>query len=342
MQWLRRIVRVASVLLALFVALTTSVSPAAAAGEHGCAEGNLNPYCNFDAPYYAPADHSDWRIPEGWAPFVISGSLAYWQAKDTMFGEPSLEMVSDGDVFTAGVFTQVNGLQPGATYKASAGWFAPMHPPDDFFCRKLGIDPRGGTNPQAAEIVWGQTYCGPGRIVNYASGGPNLDVSAVAQSATVTVFAWVQHTYSTGMNYIFIDAIGLYQDTSAPIQAPPTAVPTHAPAPVAPKPTLRRPTATATHTATPTASATATATVTFTPSPTATPTITPTPSQTYTPTASPTSTLPPRPRATVGPTPTPAPAANAAPASTTLLFGGVGALGCAGLLGVVLVVSRRR
>ena len=142
-----------------------------------------------------------------------------------MFGAPSLQMVSDGDTFTAGVFTQVNGLQPGATYKASAGWFAPTHPPDDYFCRKLGIDPRGGTNPQAAEVVWGPIYCGPGRLVNYPSPGPNIDVSAVAQSSTVTVFAYVQHTYSTGMNFIFLDAVGLYEDASAPRQAPPTAVP---------------------------------------------------------------------------------------------------------------------
>ena len=340
MQWFRRMVRVASVLLALFVVLAASVLPATAAGEHGCAEGNINPFCNFDGPYNAPAGHSDWRIAEGWAPFVISGSLAYWQAQDTMFGAPSQELVSDGDVFTAGVFTQINGLQPGATYRASAGWFAPMHPPDDFFCRKLGIDAKGGTNPQAGEIVWGQTYCGPGRIVNYASGGPNLDVSAVAQSATVTVFAWVQHTYSTGMNYIFLDAIGLYQDASVPIQAPPTAVPTKAPAPVAPKPTLRRPTATPTHTATPTVTPTPTAT--FTPSPTSTPTITPTPTQTYTPTASPTSTLPPRPKATAAATPVATPATAAPSDASALLFGGVGALGCAGLLGVVLVVRKRR
>jgi len=343
MQLLKRVARAASVLLALFVVqMTSPVLPVSA--QHGCDPGNLIPNCNLDGPYNAPPGHDDWRIPDGWAPFVLSGSLAYWQSEDTVFGAPSLQMVSDGDTFTAGVFTQVNGLQPGATYKASVGWFAPTHPPDDYFCRKLGIDPKGGTNPLAAEVVWGPVYCGPGRIVNYPLPGPNLDVSAVAQAGSVTVFAYVQHTYSTGMNYIFLDAVGLYQDASAPLQAPPTAVPTQAPAPVAPRPTLRRPTATATHTATPTA--TATATVTFTPSPTAPPTITPTPTQTYTPTASPTSTLPPRPRATVGAsvadTPAAANAAPTAPGSSVFLFGGIGALGCAGLLGVVLVVSKRR
>ena len=344
MQLLQRIVRTASVLLALFVVLATSPALPVSA-QHGCDPGNLIPNCNLDGPYNAPPDHADWRIPEGWAPFVLSGSLAYWQAEDTVFGAPSLQMVSDGDTFRAGVFTQVNGLQPGATYKASAGWFAPTHPPEDYFCRKLGIDPRGGTNPLAAEVVWGATYCGPGRLVNYPPPGPNIDVSAVAQSSTVTVFAYVEHTYSTGMNYIFLDAIGLYEDASVPKQAPPTAVPPAATS--RPKPTaLPAPAKTRTPTVTPTPTVTLTPTATSTPAPTSTPTITPTPTQTYTPTASPTSTLPPRPRATVAAsaavTPATEAAATSAPASTALLFGGIGALGCAGLLGVVLVVSKRR
>ena len=247
-------------------------------------------------------------------------------------------------------FTQVNGLQPGVTYKASAGWFAPTHPPDDYFCRKLGIDPKGGTNPQAAEVVWGPTYCGPGRLVNYPPPGPNIDVSAAAQSATVTVFAYVEHTYSTGMNFIFLDAVGLYEDASAPRQAPPTAVPpTALPAKVraeaTSKPAARvPPTKTAVPTATATPSATMTATVTPTPAPTFTPTITPTPTATYTPTTTPTSTLPPRPKATPGAATASATTAAdpTGPASPVMLFGGIGALGCAGLLGIALIVSKRR
>ena len=340
----------ASRALALFfvVAALLTLATVPAAAQHGCDPGNLIPNCNLDGPYNAPSDHPDWRIPEGWAPFVLGGSLAYWQAEDTVFGAPSLQMVSDGDVFKAGVFTQVNGLQPGATYKASAGWFAPSHPPDDFFCRKLGIDPRGGTNPQAGEVVWGATYCGPGRLVNYPPPGPNIDVSAVAQSATVTVFAYVEHTYSTGMNYIFLDAVGLYQDASAPIQAPatpvpPTAVPLRAAATA--RPAVRpAPAKTAAPSATPTPSATMTATLTPTPAPTSTPTITPTPTQTYTPTATPTSTLPPRPKATPGAVTAAATSAAhpTGPASPVMLFGGLGALGCAGLLGIALVISKRR
>ena len=203
-------------------------------------------------------------------------------------------MVSDGDIsFTAGIFTQVNRARPGATYKASVGWFAPTHPPDDFFCRKLGIDPGRHKSAGSGGRV-GATYCGPGRLVNYPPPAPNIDVSAVAQSSMVTVFAYVQHTYSTGMNFIFLDAVGLYEDASAPRQAPPTTAPP--PATVRPKPTAlpcmgetRPPTSTSAPTVTPTPTATATATATQT----ATPTTTPTPTQTDTPTTTPTSTLPP-------------------------------------------------
>lgn len=337
MQLLQRVSRAASVLLALFVVLgLAAVRPVAA--QHGCDPGNLIPNCNFDT-FVGGGSR---QVPEGWTPFVLAGDLSYNQHADTYWGAPSLAMWSDGGTFVAGIYTQVGGLQPGATYRASMGWAAPTVP--DAFGRRLGIDPTGGTDPNAPTVVWGPLHRGDGAFANNPNPGKvNLDVSAVAKSPTMTVFVYVDHNYSTGPNLIFIDAVGLYQDASAPIQAPATAVPTQAPAPVAPKPTLRRPTATATPTTTLTATATATAT--FTPAPTATPTITPTPSQTYTPTATPTSTLPPRPRATVAAATAAPNAATAAPTAAApgiLLFGGIGALGGAGLLGVAFVVSRRR
>ena len=218
-----------------------------------------------------------------------------------MYGAPSLRMWSDGGTFQAGVFTQVSGVQPGVTYKASAGWFAPDHPPDDFFCRKLGIDPNGGTDAAASTVVWGPTYCGPGRGVNYPPPDVNIDVSAAAQSSTVTVFAYVNHTYSTGANKIFLDAVELIADTSQPAQPPPTDTPV--PQAAAPAPTSVPPTPLPTFAptdspdrnqlSTPTATATATST--------ATPTETPVPTQTYTPEPTATATMPVRPTATSAP-----------------------------------------
>lgn len=304
--------------------------PAAASGPggHGCKEGNLIPNCGFDTFY----SHAVGQIPVGWNPFVLAGALAWDPSPDTYWGAPSLRMWSDGGTFVAGIFTQVGGLTPGIAYYASMGWGGPTEP--DAFGRRLGIDPTGGTDPNAGTVVWGPMLRGPGKVLNDSNPGyPNIDVSAVARSSTVTVFVYVDHNYSTGANQIFIDAVGLYVDSNQPAPTAPAAAPTSAPAQAAARPAAR-PAATRTRTATPTATAVPTATPTSTA--TATPTLTPTPTQTYTPTATPTSTLPPRPRATPG---GPAAAPQAAPKG--LLWGGLGALGGAGLLGALLATTQR-
>ena len=317
------------VLFCLFLALPGRSQ----ADGHGCDPGNLISNCNFDTFSGSPPR----QTPTGWVPFVLAGDLTFMQDSDSYWGPPSLRMWSNGNTFVAGIWTQVGGLQPGVSYKASIGWAGPNEP--DAFGRRLGIDPTGGADPNAPTVIWGPMHRGAGRILNRMPPAVNIDVSAVAQSSTVTVFVYVDHNYSTGDNFIFIDAVGLYEDTSVPRQSPPTDTPAPAPAAIAAAPqAIRRPSATPLPTAT--ATATSTATVTATPTQTATPTITPTPTQTATPTATPTSTLPPRPTATPGAPAAPAPAGGTA--SPALLYGGAGALGSAGLLGVLLAVNRRR
>lgn len=334
-----RFLHSALALLALGAVLWGGGLPVSAVGEHGCPPGNLISNCNFDAFYGSPPR----QIPADWAPFVLSGSLDFSQHVDTVWGAPSLRMWSNGDTFVAGIYTQVGGLTPGVAYKASIGWGAPNAP--DAFGRRLGIDPTGGTDPNAATVVWGPMHRGPGRILNYAPPEVNIDVSAVAQSATVTVFVFVDHNYSTGDNFIFIDAVSLIVDPVQPAATPvpPTAEPVYVqelPTPVPPSPT---PTPTETATASPTPTLTPTPSPTATATPTPTETLTPTP--TYTPSPTSTSTLPPRPTAT--PSIGRRSASRAAAAATgsaplALLWGGIGALGGAGVLGAAAVMLRRR
>ncbi len=325
----------------LFIASLNSNTFASGPGGHGCAGGNLIPNCGMDN--FVPVPQG--QAPSGWTPFVLSGGLAMDASPDTYWGAPSLRMWSDGGTFLAGIYTQVGGLTPGATYHASIGWGAPTEP--DAFGRRLGIDPTGGTDPNSANIVWGPMKRGPGKVLNDSNPGyPNIDVAAVAKGSTVTVFVWVDHNYSTGQNQIFIDAVGLYQD-NVPVAAVATNTPPPAPQapalkPKAAAPTKRPPTATVAPTATRTATLAPTATPapTDTPVPTATPTWTPTPEDTPTPTITPSSTLPPRPRATVAPAAATEVASRTA-APPALLFGGIGALAGAGLLSIGVFVRRR-
>jgi hypothetical protein len=262
------------------------------------------PVCDFDNFNGAPPR----EMPDGWSPFVLAGDLEYARDEHSFFGGGTLRMRNSGGTFKAGIFTQVP-VTPGAGYRASLSWGAPNAP--DQFGRQLGIDPSGGTDPNAATVIWGPMHWGEGRILNYPPGqGPNIDVKARAVGDKVTVFFLVDHPVSTGDNLIFVDALALYPDESAPQRDPPTPTPeatpapTQAPAEVSLVPVMAAeaapisesavevlipPTDTPAPTEVPTASATSTPTATPTSSPTATPSPTVTATWTPWPTSTPAS-----------------------------------------------------
>jgi len=322
-------------LLALLSTISSDVIYAA--GAHGCDSNDLIPNCDFNS--------FSGNMPSGFSPVIMSGQVNFAPARGreshSASGD-SLRLDSNG-TYVAAIYTRVDGLQPGTAYKASLG-FASGSVNASAYGRRLGIDPTGGVDPNSPKIVWGMDYWGDGKYLNYPPPDVNLDVSAVAQSPTVTVFVRVDHNQSIPFSVMYIDMVSLIRD---PVQPPPTAVPpTPVPTAIPPTrvpsiavlPTAVPPTATPTRTSTPTA----TATPTHTPTPTAThtPTITPTPTATETPTMTPSSTLPPRPSATPGAPSAEHPAAGGAHGG--FLFGGLGALAGAGVLAGALVVVRRR
>lgn len=317
--------------------LLAALPGSALAQDDPCGPGNLIGNCRFDSFTGSPPR----QVPSGWAPFIVSGDLTFMQDNEGYI-PPALRMWSDSGTFTAGILTQVQGVQPGATYLASWGWGAPDKSYADTFGRKLGIDPTGGTDPLSPNIIWGPVYYGEGRVMNNpgpnAPGNANLSVAALARSSIVTVFVWVEHPRSTGNNMIFVDDVGLRLDPNAAPPAPTAAPPTATPPPPTAAPARAVATATATFTpsATPTASPTATSTPTSTPTATATPTSTPsptaTPSPTLTPTASPTLAL----RPTATPQPIYVELSRASQRQPSLLlysgFGSLAAAAAAGLL----------
>lgn len=204
----RRFLGLAAVVLAMLLLTVHSAS-----AQHGCDPGNLIANCNMNN--FVSYGGSGWRVPTGWTPFVVNGSADFRESTDTYWGAPSLEIWSSGTAFDAGTYTQVPGLSRGTRYKASAGWFAVSQRPNSVYCRKLGIDPNGGTDPTSSSVVWGPSYCGTNRIVNYPPPGANIDVSVIARAETVTVFAYVDLTNPSSDNHAFLDAVGLYQDDSS-------------------------------------------------------------------------------------------------------------------------------
>lgn len=291
------LIRAILVLSVLFGMALLNAQPVHA--QHPCDPPNIIPghVCNMDRFHGAEPR----QIPEGWSEFVLAGDPAYVQDVDTFWGPPSLRIWSSGGTFKAGIYTHVN-VSPGAGYRASIAWGAPTSP--ETFGRQLGIDPTGGSDPNSPNVIWGPMHWGPGRILNYPPPDVNIDVRARAAGERITVFFLVDHPESRGNDLIFIDAISLFPDESAPplevAQPEPTAEPPPpaevaqaAAAPVEPTPVPPTPIPTATATPEPTA--------TPSPTPTATPTATPLPTATPTPTATATPTWTPWPTVTVAP-----------------------------------------
>lgn len=169
--------------------------------------------------------------------------------------------------FQAGVYQVVNNVTPGSYLRftiwamtwscnneskgncggATSGDPSPMH-------LRIGIDPDGGTNPFAEEIVWSEE-------VNAYDAWQQLSVEAAAKSSSVTVFVYSYPDYRSQDNNVYLD------DASLVVVAPPatnTPVPTETPL------------------ASPTPEATATHIPTNTPKPTLTPQPTATPAATAT------------------------------------------------------------
>jgi hypothetical protein len=269
--------------------------PARAGSHNPCLKpGNLTYNCGFDTFVDQDLAGKQIRVPQGWWHFVVSGDLDFRQSDDTYWGAPSLWLLSDGVPFCAGIYQQVQ-VTPGVVYQADAGWAAVTKVD---FERKIGLDPAGGTDPQAASVIWGPSEWG-------LNSWPDLTVSARATGPTMTVFVWVHHPVTYGNDWIFIDAVGLWPDpdqpaaTMTPTMPPPTATrprPTQTATQVPPTstdtPTAEPPTPTMT--ASPTASATQSETATVTHAPTATdtptaalPSDTPVPTRTPLPTVVP-------------------------------------------------------
>jgi hypothetical protein len=286
--------RVAGVLFAV-MASALLIPPAHASDL--CQPPNVIPQlvCDMDEFTGSPPR----QVPVGWTPFVLFGDPEFRQDQHTFFGGSNLTIASYSP-FKAGIFTQAD-VTPGAGYRASIAWGAPNAP--DLFGRQLGIDPTGGTDPNAPTVIWGPMHWGDGRILNYPPPDVNIDVKARALGNKMTVFFLTDHPDTSGDNLILIDVIGLYPDDSAPaVELPPTATPTPEPPPTeAPVVAAAAPVEAQAAAPLPTDTPTATPTATPSPIPTETPTTTPSPTPTATATPLPTATWTPWPSATPEP-----------------------------------------
>ncbi len=204
--------------LAILLAVPAGLLPRSVFASDPCNPPNVlpQPACDFDNWHGSPPR----EVADGWSEFVLAGNPDFYRDEHSFFGGGT-QTIRSGAPFKAGIWTQVQ-VTPGAGYRASIAWGAPNLPHE--FSRQLGLDPTGGTDPNAATVLWGPAHIGDGRMLNYPVGeGPNVDVRARAVGDRMTLFFLVDRASSSGDGFIFIDAIALYPDESAPdaIAAPP-------------------------------------------------------------------------------------------------------------------------
>jgi hypothetical protein len=161
--------------------------------------------------FYSEGGSREQRCNSNWDGEKISGRDSQLiRARD-------LERPPDpGKAFDAAVYQQTPAT-PGGAYSVS-GWFlslcggsaTPSDCPDNVYMAKmLGIDPTGGTDPNASGIVWTENRNNFVDEDGNRIGWSNLRTVATAQATTITVFARIDSPFNHHGNHAFIDAISI-------------------------------------------------------------------------------------------------------------------------------------
>jgi hypothetical protein len=133
-----------------------------------------------------------------------------------------------GKPFDVSIYQQVQAIT-GTTYSLS-GWQLTLCggsntvPKNDcpsgyYMAKMLGIDPSGGTDPNAPGVVWGENRDNFVDADNQRIGWSNVRSSAVAQGDTITIFARINSPYQWHGNHGFVDALSLVQAPLATLSA---------------------------------------------------------------------------------------------------------------------------
>lgn len=151
---------------------------------------------NFDGGYSN-------GVPNGWAA-ISKGSVRFIEETGyEKFGRASFRVDGNGD-FTGVIYQTVKGLQTGKWYQvfyATAQKVVGNGRVDGSLpiSRQIGVDPTGGTNPDASTVIWGRASGGQpdkdaGKYGGWKTLGNNNNplVSAKAAGPNMTVFIRVR------------------------------------------------------------------------------------------------------------------------------------------------------
>lgn len=110
-------------------------------------------------------------------------------------------VVKDGSRLGGTIFQQVSGVTPGTRYRASV-WLYTLRLGDGEMRGSIAIDPTGGTDPQSTWVVASVPVHSDGHWTR-------LEVDAVAIVSTITIFATLLQSGSTGFAINYVDSVEL-------------------------------------------------------------------------------------------------------------------------------------
>ncbi len=245
-RWLVKIGSVLVVLGGLLVAVgQTSAAPTTSPNPYGYIHNG-----GFEGGFYSVGAG---QVAESWTRVNLRGSNPNWMSTcifvnagpncDQGWVEKielrnshilSVEHLGIGEPFETVLLQQVPGLTAGQSYSFS-GWVLKLwggsgnfDPPTDPYSYGswLGVDPTGGTNPDAASVIWGD-YNWEQSYGNDAS-WRNQRMAFVATQPTATVFARLWLKWQEPETQAIVDSLELFDaptvtllhDSSEPLTSP--------------------------------------------------------------------------------------------------------------------------
>lgn len=188
---------------------------------------NLLSNGGFERPYYAQAEGQ--TIPNGWLLRALEGDPDAFPHPDplqVLDGSDSWNLKQGYVKFTAVGYQQVSGLTEGEGVRFTAyGWVYTCNntvnscgidtppyrqsDPSAGASLRVGIDPLGGTDPNASQVKWSSPTAPYDQWAE-------MSVAVNAESTTVTVFIYMTQSAGLALNNVYWDKASLIRTEVAP------------------------------------------------------------------------------------------------------------------------------
>lgn len=154
-------------------------------------------------------------IADGWSPFGLSSIVPTFEWVDyntngDMAGTGSEYIWADLDQFDAGIYQTISGLTPGLYYRFWLGSALAAFDENgsgnqrtDTIGRQVGVDPTGGTDPDAATVSWGEVYWDGQAALNI----PALSRVFAPRADRATIFLRVINQNTRGRSKVWFDSV---------------------------------------------------------------------------------------------------------------------------------------